>query len=214
MKARIGERMGRRGRFITLEGIDGAGKSSHVEFLRARAAGRGVEVVVTREPGGTPFGAALRDVVLHHPATPLAEAIAMFADRASHVEEVIEPALAAGRWVLCDRFSDSTYAYQCGGRGLDPAAVAALERLVHPRLQPDATFLFDIDPREAAQRQRQRSVAADKFEREQVDFFRRVREAYLERARANSGRIRVIDASGDMSGVRERLANAFDEALA
>lgn len=214
MTARIGERMERRGRFITLEGIDGAGKSSHVEFLRARAAERGIEVVVTREPGGTSFGAALRDVVLHHPATPLAEAIAMFADRASHVEEVIEPALAAGRWVLCDRFSDSTYAYQCGGRGLDPAAVAALERLVHPVLQPDATFLFDIDPREAAARQRSRSATADKFEREQVDFFRRVRDAYLERARANPGRIRVIDASGDISAVRERLARAFDEALA
>jgi len=206
--------MKRRGRFITLEGIDGAGKSSHLEFLRARIAGRGVDVVVTREPGGTPFGAALREVILHHPATPLAEAIAMFADRASHVADLIEPALAGGRWVLCDRFSDSTYAYQCGGRGLDRAAVGALERLVHPDMQPDATFLFDLDPREAAARQRQRPGAADKFEREQEEFFRRVRDAYLERARANPRRIHVIDASGDMGLVRERLAGAFDKAIA
>lgn len=214
MKERAGERMGRRGRFITLEGIDGAGKSSHLEFLRARSADRGVEVLVTREPGGTSFGAALREVILHHPAAPLAEAVAMFADRASHVDEVIEPALAAGRWVVCDRFSDSTYAYQCGGRGLDREAVAALERLVHPHLQPDATFLFDLDPREAAARQRLRTSAADKFERETEDFFRRVREAYLERARANPGRIHVIDASGGVDAVRERLARAFDKALA
>jgi len=206
--------MGRRGRFITLEGIDGAGKSSHLEFLRARIAARGVEVVATREPGGTRFGAALREVVLQHPATPLAEAIAMFADRASHVGEVIEPGLAAGRWVLCDRFSDSTYAYQCGGRGLDREAVAALERLVHPGLQPDATFLFDLDPRDAALRQRQRAGAADKFEREQEDFFRRVRAAYLERARANPRRIHVIDASGELAAVRERLAIAFERAIA
>jgi len=206
--------MTRRGRFITLEGIDGAGKSSHLEYLRARIAGRGVEVVVTREPGGTAFGAALREVLLHHPAPPLAEAIAMFADRASHVDELIEPSLAAGRWVLCDRFSDSTYAYQCGGRGLDREAVAALERLVHPRLQPDATFLFDLDPARAAARQRQRPGAPDKFEREQEAFFRRVRDAYLERARENPGRIQVIDASGALDEVRARLARALERAVA
>ncbi len=205
--------MTRRGRFITLEGIDGAGKSSHLEYLRGRIAQRGAQVVSTREPGGTAFGAALREVVLHHPATPLAEAIAMFADRASHVDELIEPSLAAGRWVLCDRFSDSTYAYQCGGRGLDREAVAALERLVHPRLQPDATFLFDLEPAQAAARQRLRPGAPDKFEREQEAFFRRVRDAYLERARANPGRIHVIDAGGDVGEVRERLAHAFEKAF-
>ena len=178
--------MATRGRFITLEGIDGAGKSSHVEVLRQRIAERGVEVVVTREPGGTPFGERLREVVLHHAAPPLAEAIAMFADRSAHLALVIEPKLAAGAWVLCDRFSDSTYAYQCGGRGVDRAAVVALERLVHPDLQPDATFLFDLDPVVAGERQRARSAAPDKFEREQADFFRRVRDAYLERARAHS----------------------------
>ena len=202
-----------RGRFITLEGIDGAGKSSHLEFLRARAAARGGEPLLTREPGGTPAGEALRDLVLHHPMEPLAEALAMFAARSDHLRTVIEPALAAGRWVVCDRFSDSTYAYQCGGRGLERARFEALEALVHPGLQPDATFLFDLDPAVAYDRQRAQSRTPDKFEREAAAFFVRVREAYLERARAHPRRIHVIDAGGTVEAVRERLARAFDEAL-
>jgi len=129
-----------RGRFITLEGIDGAGKSSHVDFLCARVRARGTEPVVTREPGGTAAGEALRKVVLHAPMGAAAEALAMFAARSEHVASVIEPALAAGRWVVCDRFSDATYAYQCGGRGLAREMVTTLERLVHPQLQPDATL--------------------------------------------------------------------------
>jgi dTMP kinase len=201
------------GRFVTLEGIDGAGKSSHVGFLRGLIAARGFEVVVTREPGGTDFGKAVREVILHHPTTALAEAIAMFADRSAHIDELIAPALAAGRWVLCDRFTDSTYAYQCGGRGLAREAVAALERIVHPRLQPDATFLFDLDPATAAARSRERGAAPDKFEREQEDFFRRVREAYLERAREHPRRIHVIDARGSLDEVRARLAAALGKAL-
>jgi len=205
--------MAARGRFVTLEGIDGAGKSSHVEFLRARIAARGVEVAVTREPGGTPFGDRLREVVLHHHTTPLAEAVAMFAARSALVDGLIEPTLASGAWVLCDRFSDSTYAYQCGGRGLDPAKVAALESLVHPNLQPDATFLFDLDPQLACERQQARRGQADKFEREEVDFFRRVRDAYLERARAHAGRIHLVDASGTLEDVRARLALAFARAF-
>lgn len=206
--------MARRGRFITLEGIDGAGKSSHAGFLRDRMRERCPSVVVTREPGGTPFGEGLRAAVLHHPASPLAEALAMFAARSAHIDAVIEPALASGAWVLCDRFSDSTYAYQCGGRGLDPAAFEALERLVHPRLQPDATFLFDLDPALAAERQASRGAAADKFEREREDFFRRVREAYVERAARHPQRIHVIDARGDLAAVRERLSHALERALA
>ena len=200
-------------RFVTLEGIDGAGKSSHVEFLRERIAARGVEVVVTREPGGTDFGRALREVILHHRTTALAEAIAMFADRSAHIEELIAPSLAAGRWVLCDRFTDSTYAYQCGGRGLARDAVLELERIVHPRLQPDATFLFDLDPAIAAARSRDRARTPDKFEREQEQFFRRVREAYLERAREHPRRIHVIDAGGGLTEVRERLAAALAKAV-
>jgi dTMP kinase len=202
-----------RGKLITLEGIDGAGKSSHAGILRDRIAARGVEVVVTREPGGTPFGERLRELVLHHPATALAEALAMFAARSAHLEDLVQPALDSGKWVLCDRFSDSTYAYQCGGRGLDPAAVEALERLVHPHLQPDATFLFDVDPDVAGERQKGRSVPPDKFEREKADFFRGVRGAYLERARRFPKRIHVIDASGDVAQVRERLERAFARAF-
>ena len=202
-----------RGKLITLEGIDGAGKSSHVGFLRDRIAARGADVLVTREPGGTPFGERLREVILHHPAGALAEALAMFAARSAHLEELVQPALDAGKWVLCDRFSDSTYAYQCGGRGLDPAAVEALEHLVHPGLQPDATFLFDLDPDVAGERQRGRSAVPDKFEREESGFFRGVRDAYLERARRFPKRIHVIDASGGVDEVRERLERAFARAF-
>lgn len=205
--------MSARGRFITVEGIDGAGKSSHVAFLRDRVEARGVRVVATREPGGTPFAERLRELVLHQPASAFAEALAMFAARRSHIEEVIEPALAAGRWVVCDRFTDATYAYQCGGGGLDPATVVALERLVHPHLQPDATFLFDVAPEVACERQRGRTAAADKFERQELAFFGRVRSAYLDRARAHPGRIHVVDASGPIEAVRGRLERAFEAAF-
>ena len=202
-----------RGRFITVEGIDGAGKSSHLDFLCGLARGRGHAATRTFEPGGTAFGQKLRDVVLHHRTSARAEALAMFAARSAHVEEVIEPALAAGTWVVCDRFSDSTYAYQCGGRGLAADFVAALENLVHPGLQPDATFLFDLDPAIAYERQRAQSRTPDKFESEQADFFVRVREAYLHRARQNAGRIHLVDASGAIDEVRQRLDAAFRRAF-
>jgi dTMP kinase len=202
-----------RGRFITLEGIDGAGKSSHLGYVCERVRSRGHEAVLTREPGGTPAGEQLRALVLHYPMEPLAEALLMFAGRSVHVNDVIEPALAAGSWVVCDRFSDSTFAYQCGGRGLPGAAVEALEALVHPRLQPDATFLFDLDPATAYERQRAQSRTPDKFEREAAEFFVRVREAYLERARRHPGRIHVIDASGDMEAVRARLSERLSVLL-
>lgn len=205
--------MSERGRFITFEGIDGAGKSSHLDFLCERVRLRGREVVLTREPGGTPAGEQLRALVLHHRMEALAEALVMFAARRAHVTEVIEPALAAGRWVVCDRFSDSTYAYQCGGRGLAPESFASLESLVHGGLQPDATFLFDLDPAIAYERQRAQSRTPDKFERERADFFVRVREAYLERARSHSRRIHVIDASADLATVRARLAGCFEAAF-
>ena len=199
-----------RGRFITVEGIDGAGKSSHLPLLRDRMTARGVEVVVTREPGGTPGGEALRDLVLKMPMTGTAEALVMFAARSEHLARVIEPALAAGRWVLCDRFSDATFAYQCGGRGLSREVFASLENVVHPHLQPDATFLFDLDPALAYDRQRAQSRSPDKFESETAEFFRRVREAYLDRARENPGRIHVIDASGSLETVQAKLGAAFD----
>jgi len=203
-----------RGKFITLEGIDGAGKSSHLDFLVQQVKARGDEAVLTREPGGTPAGERIREVVLHAPMNAKAEALLMFAARGEHVATVIEPALAAGRWIVCDRFSDATYAYQCGGRGLPREFVVGLERLVHPGLQPDATFLFDLDPAIAYERQRARSRSPDKFESEQQEFFRRVREAYLERAREHSRRFHVIDASGTPQEVRDRLEVAFAQAFA
>jgi dTMP kinase len=203
-----------RGKFITFEGIDGAGKSSHLDFACELVRARGFEPRKTFEPGGTPFGQRMREVILADHTSALAEALAMFAARSAHVEGVIEPALAAGRWVVCDRFSDSTFAYQCGGRGLDATLVERLEAIVHPGLQPDATFLFDIDPATAAVRQGTRARKADKFESEASDFHLRVRNAYLERARAHPARIRVIDASGDLAAVRERFAVAFARAFA
>ena len=206
--------MSARGRFITLEGIDGAGKSSHLEHLCALARTRsGGEVLLTREPGGTPFGQRLREVVLHHHTSSKAEAQVMFADRSAHVEGDIEPALVAGSCVVCDRFSDSTYAYQCGGRGLDTKMIVILEQVVHPQLQPDATFLFDIDPAVASERQRQRGGAADEFERRDAAYFVRVRNAYLERAREHAGRFHVIDASGSLDEVRARVTQAFARAF-
>ena len=202
-----------RGRFITLEGIDGAGKSSHLEFVCAQVRARGHEAVLTREPGGTPVGEAVRAIVLERPMHPRTEALLMFAARAEHVAAVIEPALAAGRWVVCDRFSDATFAYQCGGRGLPREFVVGLERLVHPGLQPDATFLFDLEPALACERQRARARQPDKFESEQADFFRRVRDAYLERAREHSRRFHLIDASGAVDDVRDRVEVAFAQAF-
>jgi len=203
-----------RGRFITLEGIDGAGKSSHVQFIADRVREKGVHVIDTREPGGTRMGEDLRKVVLHEPMGVRAEAFLMFGARSEHVVKVIEPALAAGEWVICDRFIDSTYAYQCGGHGLPRATFDALVAALQPAPVPDATFYFDVDPALAAERQQGRQRAADRFEREQVDFFRRVRDAYLERARAESGRIHVIDGSGSFEQVRSRLAAALAPVLA
>ena len=202
-----------RGRFITFEGIDGAGKSSHLEFLCELVRARGHDAKLTREPGGTSAGEKVRALVLESPMNAKAEALLMFAARAQQVAEVIEPTLAAGTWVVCDRFSDATYAYQCGGRGLPRDFVVGLERLVHPGLQPDATFLFDVDPAVAYERQRAQSRAPDRFEREKAEFFVRVREAYLERAREHSRRFHLVDATGDVKQVRDRLEVAFAQAF-
>lgn len=185
-----------RGRFITFEGIDGAGKSTQIAAVVARLRQTGHEVVQSREPGGTPLGEALRQLLLNGEAMHLeTEALLMFAARREHLAQVIAPALARGDWVVCDRFTDATYAYQVGGRGLDEAKFRALEQWVHPMLQPDLTFLFDVDPAIAAQRLAAGRDAADRFEREQRDFFVRVRAAYLDRAAQADGRIAVVDSS-------------------
>jgi dTMP kinase len=193
-----------RGRFITFEGIDGAGKSTHVESVaqRLRAAGR--SVVVTREPGGTAIGERLRALLLSEPMSARTETLLMFAAREEHLAGLIRPALAAGRWVLCDRFTDATYAYQHGGRELPRACIAALEQWVHPDLQPDLTLLFDVAPAVA----RARAGAArrpDRFEAERTEFFERVRAAYLERAKEAPERIRVIDGLGAIEQIRARI---------
>lgn len=192
-------------RFITFEGIDGAGKSSQIAAAVALLRTRGLNVVQTREPGGTPLGEKLRELLLHDAMHLETEALLMFAARREHLAALIEPALAAGSWVVSDRFTDATYAYQVGGRGLDEGRFAALECWVHPHLQPDLTFIFDLDPAIAAQRLAGTGVAPDRFEREQTDFFRRVRAAYLRRAAADPGRVRVIDAGRTPDEIQKKL---------
>ena len=194
-----------KGKFITFEGIDGAGKSSHVEWLAERLRAEGKLVHVTREPGGTELGEKLRTLLLNEPMHLETETLLMIAARREHQARLIEPALARGEWVVCDRFSDATYAYQGGGRGLDRAKFLTLEHWLQGHVQPDLTLLFDL-PLEVA---RERIVLAnrvlDKFEQERVDFHERVRQAYLERAHANPSRIRVIDGDQSLDDIRKKL---------
>jgi dTMP kinase len=193
-----------RGRFITFEGIDGAGKSTQMAVVAHALRDRELPVVITREPGGTAVGEALREVILHQPMGIGTETLLMFAARAEHLERVIRPALEAGTWVLCDRFTDATYAYQSGGRGLSAERIGELEQWVHPDLQPDLTLLIDVPPDVAAQRLA-RARSADRFEAEQVDFFARVRSAYLERARAEPQRFIVIDGTQPAEVIGARI---------
>ena len=199
----------KRGRFITFEGIDGAGKSTHIDTVDARVRARGARTLRTREPGGTPLGEALRELLLHRSMTRETETLLMFAARAEHITQVIAPALAAGTWVLCDRFTDATYAYQAGGRGMNKARVAELERWVHPHLQPDLTILFDIAPETAAERLG-RARNADRFELEPAAFFSAVRAMYLERARSDGTRFFVVDSSQAPDVVRAQLEDMLD----
>jgi dTMP kinase len=196
----------KKGRFITLEGMDGAGKTTHLEWLRQHLVARGVPLTVTREPGGTPLGEALRKLLLdsHESRQPDTEALLMFAARREHIATVIGPALAAGKWVLCDRFTDATYAYQAGGSGMDWERVAALESWVQGELQPDLTLYFDLEPELGRARTRQ-VRAPDRFERERLEFYERVRAAYLRRAREHPERIRVIDAARTIAEVQSTL---------
>jgi dTMP kinase len=192
-------------RFITFEGIDGAGKSSQIDAAVALLRAHGIVVEQTREPGGTPLGERLRELLLHESMDRETEAMLMFAARREHLAARILPALAAGRWVVSDRFTDATYAYQVGGRGLDEARFAALEQWVHADFQPDLTLLFDLPPRVAASRLAGSGAAPDRFEREQHDFFERVRAAYLLRAQRHPERIRVIDAHRSPEEVRAEV---------
>jgi dTMP kinase len=181
-----------RGRFITFEGIDGSGKSTQLAATASALRDGGVDVLETREPGGTALGELLRGILLQRTMSPLTETLLMFAARVEHVDDVIVPALGTGHWVLCDRFTDATYAYQSGGRGIAPEWIGNLEAWVHPTLQPDLTVVIDLDPVEAASR-RARARAPDRFEAEDVAFFERVRDVYLARALAQPGRFLVVD---------------------
>jgi dTMP kinase len=202
-------RNAQRGQFITLEGIDGAGKSTHAAWLVEALRARGLTVVATREPGGTRIGEALRELLLRQPMAHDSEALLMFAARREHVLQVIEPALARGDLVLCDRFTDATWAYQAGGHRVSKALIADLERHVHAGCNPDLTLLFDVPSsvsRDRLERMRALGRDLDKFEQEDAGFFDRVRDAYLERAAAEPSRFRVIDAGRPLAEVRAELA--------
>lgn len=180
-------------RFITFEGIDGAGKSTQIAAVADWLRARGIDPVITREPGGTPLGEQLRELILGRPMDARSETLLMFAARAEHLARVIEPALAAGRWVLCDRYTDATFAYQCGGRGVPHNDIELLALWVHPGRWPDATVLFDVAPGTAAQRLAS-ARPADRFESESCEFFTRVRDEYLARAAREPERFIVVDA--------------------
>lgn len=208
--------MSARGRFITLEGIEGAGKTSQLAAAAGHLESQGLRVLTTREPGGTRLGEGVRAVLLdprYTGMTPEAELLLMFAARAEHVLRVIEPALAQGTWVLCDRFTDASYAYQGGGRGLAPERIAALEDWVQGELRPDLTVLFDLPVQLGLRRAGSRS-AADRFEREQAAFFERVADAYRSRAQQAPQRYRVVDAAQAPAQVEAALREALDGLLA
>lgn len=203
------------GKFITLEGIEGVGKSTNTDFVADLVKAAGHDVVVTREPGGTPLAERLREIALHHddePVPALAELLIMFAARSLHLENLIKPAIVRGEWVVCDRFTDATYAYQGGGRGQDVERISALEGWVQTGIQPDLTILLDADPEIGMSRAAQRS-AADRFERERQEFFQRVRLAYLARADKYKSRFRVIDAAQPLDKVQENIRTVLNKEL-
>ncbi|MEP1471725.1 MAG: dTMP kinase [Halieaceae bacterium] len=204
-----------RGLFITVEGGEGVGKSTNIAFLEAYLREHGVELEVTREPGGTAMAEAIRELLLEprdESVHPVTELLLMFAARSQHLHSRIEPALAAGRWVLCDRFTDATYAYQSGGRGISARLVRELEQIVQGDLRPDYTLLLDAPVATGMGRARERG-ALDRFEQEQLEFFERVRATYLQLAEQSSGRFRLIDASQSLDEVQQQLLKVCRELL-
>lgn len=199
-----------RGLFITLEGVDGAGKSSHIEYIAdaVRAGGR-PHVIATREPGGTDLAERLRQAILSEPMTPLMETLLVFAARADHVAKVIRPALEAGTSVICDRFTDATFAYQGAGHGVPADLISRLADAAHGGLSPDRTLVFDCPYDVARQRLNRTGRALDRFEREDAAFHERVRQAYLQLAKAEPSRMRMIDASRDFETVRQSIQQAL-----
>jgi dTMP kinase len=201
-----------RGRFITLEGVDGAGKSTHIAWIADTLRAQGVEVVATREPGGTALGEKLRALLLAEPMERDTEALLVFAARCEHVRQLITPALARGAWVVCDRFTDASYAYQGGGRGLGAARVATLEQWVHADLQPDRTWLFDV-PLAVAQERLAPTRQRDRFEVEEADFFARTRAAYHARAAADPERMHILDATQSIAALRADILAELKQLL-
>ncbi len=201
-----------RGKFITFEGIDGAGKSTQIDALLGFLKAKGIEVVRTREPGGTPLAEKIRDLLLHDSMQVVTETMLFFAARAEHIADVIEPALNRGAWVLSDRFTDATFAYQVGAKGESASVVETLEAIVQKDLQPDCTVLFDIDPEVAAKR-RAAARAADRFEAQDVAFFTSVRKAYLTRAHKYPDRFFILDASEAQTAITEKLLKKAEKWL-
>lgn len=205
-----------RGKFITIEGSEGVGKTTQITALREWLQARGLEVVVTREPGGTPRAERIRELLLTPTEEPMpmtCELLLMFAARATHIENLIRPALERGAWVICDRFTDATYAYQGDGRGVRREEIASLERFVQAELRPDLTLLLDAPIEIGAARAAARDAEGgtrDRFEQERQDFFERVRNSYLERARSQPGRIAVIDATADRESVQQAIRAEFE----
>jgi dTMP kinase len=202
-------------RFITLEGIEGAGKSTVAKLAGAWLTRRGIPARLTREPGGTPLAERVRQIVLEHGAetvSPVTETLLMFAARAQHVQSVIAPALARGEWVVCDRFTDATRAYQGSGRGVDMGLIDTLAKAVHPKLVPDCTLLLDLSAPAGLARARGRpGGSVDRFESEAVGFFAKVRAGYLTLARAEPKRFRIIDAAAPLADVEQRVAEILEE---
>jgi dTMP kinase len=195
--------------FISFEGIDGAGKSTHIDAVAQRLRDAGSSVLCTREPGGTELAEAIRGLVLHSPMDALTEALLVFAARRDHIRQVIAPALARGETVLCDRFTDATFAYQGAGRGFDTGVLAQLEHWVHDTLQPDLTIWFDLPPAQAAER-RTAARAPDRFEQQDLAFFERVRSGYDARMKAAPQRIVRIDAAQDRDSVSRQIEDALE----
>lgn len=198
-----------RGLFLTFEGVDGAGKSTHVQWTVDQLRARGITVVSTREPGGTAIGEKLRELLLHQSMGLECETLLMFAARAQHLQEVIEPALQKGAWVVCDRFTDATFAYQGGGRELGVERIAALEQWLHPNFQPDSTWLFDV-PLDVARERLDRTREKDRFEQEARSFFLRTQQVYLARALKDPARFTVVDATAPIEQIRLLLAKQID----
>jgi dTMP kinase len=198
-----------RGLFLTFEGVDGAGKSTHVQWAVDQLRDRGLQVISTREPGGTAIGEKLRDLLLHQPMSLECETLLMFAARAEHLQTVIKPALEQGIWVVCDRFTDATFAYQGGGRELGASRIAALEQWVHPDIQPDSTWLFDV-PLAVARERLDRTRDKDRFENEADTFFLRTQQAYLARAADDPKRFTIIDATAPIDAIRVKLTSVLN----